>query len=46
MLAGVGATVDHEGKRIRFPRELILDQMAKAPSQVILYAATGKTTWT
>ena len=42
LLAGVGATVDHEGKRIRFPRELILDQVAKAPSQVILYSRDGK----
>ena len=42
LLAGVGATVDREGKRIHFPRELILDQVAKAPSQVVLYSRDGK----
>jgi trimethylamine--corrinoid protein Co-methyltransferase len=42
MLADAGATVDREMKRIRFPRELILEEIAKAPSQVILYARDGK----
>ena len=42
MLADAGTTVDREMKRIRFPRELILEQIAKAPSQVILYARDGK----
>ena len=42
MLANAGATIDREMKRIRFPRELILESIAKAPSQVILYARDGK----
>jgi trimethylamine--corrinoid protein Co-methyltransferase len=42
MLADAGATVDRKMKRIRFPRELIAGQIAKAPAQVILYARDGK----
>jgi trimethylamine--corrinoid protein Co-methyltransferase len=42
MLANAGARVDREIKRIRFPRELILEEIAKAPSQVILFARDGK----
>jgi trimethylamine--corrinoid protein Co-methyltransferase len=42
MLANAGATVDRKMKRIRFPRELIAGQIAKAPAQVILYARDGK----
>ncbi len=42
MLADAGATVDLEMRRIRFPRELILTQIAKAPSQVVLYSRDGK----
>ena len=42
MLANAGATIDQEMKRIRFPRELILESIAKAPSRVILYARDGK----
>jgi len=42
ILADAGATVDREMKRIRIPRELILEEIAKAPSQVILYARDGK----
>jgi len=42
MLANAGAAVDQETKRTRFSRELILQQIAKAPSQVILYARDGK----
>lgn len=42
MLANAGVTVDQEMKRIRFPRDLILEQVAKAPSRVILYARDGK----
>ena len=42
MLAEAGADVDREMKRIRFPRELIRERIAKAPSQVILYARDGK----
>ena len=42
MLADAGATIDREMKRIRIPRELIREEIAKAPSQVILYARDGK----
>jgi len=42
MLANAGACIDRETKRIRFSRELILQHIAKAPSQVILYARDGK----
>jgi trimethylamine---corrinoid protein Co-methyltransferase len=42
MLADAGATVDLEAGRIRFPRGLIQDQVAKAPSRVVLYARDGK----
>jgi trimethylamine---corrinoid protein Co-methyltransferase len=42
MLADAGAMVDREMKRIRFPREVILAQIAKAPSRVILHARDGK----
>ena len=42
MLADAGATVDREIKRIRFSRELILEEIAKAPAQVILHARDGK----
>jgi trimethylamine---corrinoid protein Co-methyltransferase len=42
MLADAGATVDREKRRIRFPRELIIEQVAKAPSRVVLYARDGK----
>jgi len=42
MLADAGATVDRDGKRIRFPRRLILEQVAKAPSRVVLYARDGR----
>ena len=42
MLAGAGATVDRENSPIRFPRDLVLEQAAKAPSRVVLYARDGK----
>ncbi|MBR9985864.1 MAG: trimethylamine methyltransferase family protein [Desulfosarcina sp.] len=42
MSADAGAMVDREMKRIRFPRELILESIATAPSQVILHARDGK----
>ncbi len=42
MLGNAGATVDRDRRRIRFFRDLILQQIAKAPSQVILYARDGK----
>ncbi len=42
LLSGAGATVDRDMKRIRFPRELIRDQVAKAPARVVLYSRDGK----
>jgi trimethylamine--corrinoid protein Co-methyltransferase len=42
MLAAAGATVDQHDKRIRFPRQMILERVAQAPSRVILYARDGK----
>ncbi|WP_319522027.1 trimethylamine methyltransferase family protein [uncultured Desulfosarcina sp.] len=42
MLAQAGASVDRDAHRIRFPRELILEQAAKVPSRLILYARDGK----
>ena len=37
-----GAKVDRERSRITFPRELVLEQAAKAPNRVILYSRDGK----
>jgi trimethylamine--corrinoid protein Co-methyltransferase len=37
-----GAMVDRERSRITFPRELVLEQAAKAPNRVILYSRDGK----
>ncbi len=42
MLGKAGATVDRDTRRVRFPRDLVLQQIAKAPSQVILYARDKK----
>lgn len=42
MLASAGATVDRQARRIRFDRKLVLEQVAKAPARVILYARDGK----
>lgn len=42
MLADAGAIVDLEAGRIRFPRGLIQDLVAKAPSRVVLYARDGE----
>ncbi len=42
MLSEKGAQVDMDAHRIRFPRELIADAIAKAPSQVALYGRDKK----
>ena len=42
MLEEAGAVVDREAARIYFPRELILEQAAKAPARVILYSRDGQ----
>ena len=42
MLADHGATVDAKTRRIKFPRELITGEIAKAPSQVTLHGRDSK----
>ena len=42
MLEKAGAKVDHDQARIRFPRDLIAAEAAKAPQQVILYSQDGR----
>ena len=42
LLENAGAFVDREADRIYFPRDLILEQAAKAPAQVILYSRDGQ----
>lgn len=37
MLAGEGVTLDRDRARVTFPRNLVIEQAAKAPEQVILY---------
>ena len=44
LLENAGAFVDRKAARIYFPRDLILEQAAKAPAQVILYSRMAKTT--
>jgi trimethylamine--corrinoid protein Co-methyltransferase len=36
MLKSAGAAVDHDRARVTFPRDLVMEQAAKAPEQVIL----------
>lgn len=42
MLEKAGAVVDRSGARVRFPRELIAEQVAKAPAEVIFYGRDPK----
>lgn len=37
MLGKVGAQVDHDRLRITFPRDLVIEEAAKAPERVVLY---------
>lgn len=41
MLEKAGAEWDKEQARIRFPAELVIEQIAKAPERVILYSRDG-----
>ena len=41
LLSDAGASVDSASRRIRLPRELVLEQAEKAPSRVILHARDG-----
>lgn len=42
LLASKGADVDRAGARVRFPRDLITEQAAKAPERVVLYSRDGE----
>ncbi|MEJ2285056.1 MAG: trimethylamine methyltransferase family protein [Desulfobacterales bacterium] len=42
MLENAGASVERTSDRIYFPRDLILEQTAKAPAQVVLYSRDGQ----
>jgi len=42
LLENAGAFVDRKADRIYFPRDLIREQAAKAPAQVILYSRDGQ----
>jgi len=42
MLADAGATIVYDRGRVTFPRELVVEQAARAPEQVILYSRDGK----
>jgi len=37
-----GAQLDLQAARIRFPRKVVLEQVRKAPREVVLYSRTGK----
>jgi len=42
MLEKAGVTVDRDQSRIFFPRNLVIEQAAIAPEQVIMYSRDGK----
>ena len=42
MLEAAGARVDRSAARIRFPREVVLEHVRRAPRRVVLYSRTGK----
>ena len=42
MLENAGAVVDRKIDRIYFPRDLIIEQAANAPAQVMLYSRDGR----
>jgi trimethylamine---corrinoid protein Co-methyltransferase len=42
MLEAAGARIDRQAARIRFPRELVTQQVRKAPRRVVLYSRDGK----
>jgi trimethylamine---corrinoid protein Co-methyltransferase len=42
MLEKAGAKIDHENTRIRFPRDLITGEAARAPRRVVLYSRDGR----
>lgn len=42
LLEAVGASVDREHGRIRFPRDMVGEQIRKAPSRIVLWSRDGK----
>jgi trimethylamine--corrinoid protein Co-methyltransferase len=42
MLEAAGARVDRQAARIRFPRDLVMEQVGKAPQRVVLYSRDGR----
>jgi len=42
MLEQAGAIIDRDNGRVRLPRKLVTEQVARAPEQVILYSRDGK----
>ena len=42
MLEKAGASVDQAAARVRFPRELITEQVAKAPAEIVFYGRDEK----
>jgi len=42
LLEKAGAQLDLQAARIRFPRKVVLEQVRKAPREVVLYSRTGK----
>ncbi len=42
MLEGVGARIDRSHSRVFFPRDLVLEQVGKAPEEFVLYSRDGK----
>jgi trimethylamine--corrinoid protein Co-methyltransferase len=42
LLEDAGAVVDRNADRIYFPRDLVMEQVAKAPAEVILYSRDGQ----
>ncbi|NOY44264.1 MAG: trimethylamine methyltransferase [Deltaproteobacteria bacterium] len=41
-LERAGASVDRDQRRVRFPRQLVTESVARAPSRVILYSRDGR----
>jgi trimethylamine--corrinoid protein Co-methyltransferase len=42
LLERAGVQLDRQAARIRFPRKIVLEQVRKAPREVVLYGRTGK----
>jgi trimethylamine--corrinoid protein Co-methyltransferase len=42
LLEKAGVNVDRQAARLRFPRKVVVENIRKAPRQVVLYSRTGK----